>query len=202
MNKNEFNSWEDTFRFCYDTINTNGSQKDKTKNNNKSSRCNSCKSGNGKEEYSDSARYADSDVPGGFQDIPPQLLLVIGELLGNIIAGNIPFNIQNVVGNWLQLVGQAIAVFNAQQQYYEGGPGRYYNPIYRNVENPFCTSEVDETQNNVVDESMTSGSSNINNTSQKHKSANEINELKVCIDNLCREIGVLKQEIDEIKKKT
>lgn len=202
MNKDEFNNWEDIFRFCYDTVNTNSSQKDKSKENTKYSQCNNCKPGNDKGEDSDSARYADSDIIGGFQDIPPQLLLVIGELLGNIIAGNLPFNIQNVVGNWLQLVGQAIEVFNAQQQYYQGGPGRYYNPIYRNVANPFCTSEVYETQNNVVDESKTSGSSNINNKSQKHKSANEINELKVCIDNLCREIGVLKQEIDEIKKKT
>ena len=32
------------------------------------------------------------------------------------MAGNLPFNVQNVVGNWLQLVGQAIEVFNAQQQ--------------------------------------------------------------------------------------
>lgn len=202
MNKNEFNSWEDIFRFCYDTVNNNSSQKGETKNDNKNDQCNSFKSANNRGEASESARYADSDILGGFQDIPPQLLIVIGNLLGNVIAGNLPFNIQNVVGNWLQLVGQAIEVFNAQQQYYQGGPGRYYNHIYRNVANPFCTREVDETQKNVVYESTTSDSSNINNTSPKCKSANEINELKLCIDNLWTEIDILKQELYEIKKKT
>ena len=183
MNQNGFNSWEDIFKFC--SGNREG-------NNGNSSGCNNCKPGNGQGEADESARRADSDIPGGFQDIPPQLLLVIGELLGNVMAGSLPFNVQNVVGNWLQLVGQAIEVFNAQQQYYQGGPGRYYNYIYRNVANPFCTSQPDEEQKSIVvdkneeDSSNSSGSSQGQSSKSKNKSQNlkEINELKTCINNL------------------
>lgn len=74
----------------------------------------------------------------GFQDLNPELFVLIGELLGNAIAGNLPFNVQNSLGNWFQLVGQAMLTFNAQQQYFQGGTGRYYNPKYKNVANPFC----------------------------------------------------------------
>lgn len=199
MNQNGFNSWEDIFKFC------SGNREE---NNGNYSGCNNCKPGNGQGEADESARRADSDIPGGFQDIPPQLLLVIGELLGNVMAGSLPFNVQNVVGNWLQLVGQAIEVFNAQQQYYQGGPGRYYNYIYRNVANPFCTSQPDEEQKSIVvdknEEDSSSGSSQGQSSKSKNKSQNlkEINELKTCINNLCNEIEVLKKEISELKKKT
>jgi len=36
----------------------------------------------------------------------PGLFIVIVEILGNIVAGSIPFNVQNAVGNWLQLVAK------------------------------------------------------------------------------------------------
>lgn len=211
MDQNRFNSWEDIFKFCSGSTNKDNYEGNKGENNQSSSKCNNCKPGNGQGEADESARRADSDIPGGFQDIPPQLLLVIGELLGNVMAGNLPFNVQNVVGNWLQLVGQAIEVFNAQQQYYQGGPGRYYNSIYRNVANPFCTSQSDETQKNIVvdknsesDEKSEKNASinQRNKTGNKPQSFKEINELKVCVKKLCNEIEGLKKEIEELKKKT
>ena len=122
---------------------------------------------------------------------------MIGELLGNVMAGNLPFNIQNVVGNWLQLVGQAIEVYNAQQQYYQGGPGRYYNYIYRNAANPFCPDGSDEDQANI--------SSNKKKTSKskaKTSSDESIKELKSSIKELSNEVRELKKEIEELKKKT
>ena len=73
-----------------------------------------------------------------FQNVNPELFIVVGELLGNVIANELPFNVQNAVGNWLQLVGQAIETYNAQQQYYQQGPGRYFTPDSFNVDNPFC----------------------------------------------------------------
>jgi hypothetical protein len=72
-------------------------------------------------------------------------------LFRNILLfhGSIPFNIQNAVGNWLQLVGQVILTFNAQQQYFQGGSERYFNPKYYNVTNSFCnTTPTNTTQNN------------------------------------------------------
>ena len=43
-----------------------------------------------------------------FQNVNPELFIVVGELLGNVLSNELPFNVQNAVGNWLQLVGQAI----------------------------------------------------------------------------------------------
>lgn len=75
-----------------------------------------------------------------FQDMPPEAFIIVAEVIGNLWACNLPFNIQNALGNWLQLLGQIILTYNAQQQYFQGGPGRYYNPKYRDVNNPFCPS--------------------------------------------------------------
>ena len=95
-----------------------------------------------------------NDIPGGFQDINPQLYLVLGELLGNVIAGNLPINVSNSIGNWIELLGQVILTYSAQQQYFQNGPGRFYSPIYKNVGNPFCQSRSStgsESPSNTVD---------------------------------------------------
>ena len=124
MDQNGFNGFDEFIKSFNDYISSFTSEKGNENTDNSEETCEECRFGSSNADSTKSQREACSDIPGGFQDIPPQLLLVIGELLGNIIAGNLPFNIQNVVGNWLQLVGQAIEVFNAQQQYYQGGPGR------------------------------------------------------------------------------
>jgi hypothetical protein len=56
-------------------------------------------------------------------DIPPGLFTIIAEILGLYVADNLKLNQQNSVGNWLQLVGQVILTFNAQQQLRQQGPG-------------------------------------------------------------------------------
>lgn len=81
-----------------------------------------------------------------FQNVNPELFIVVGELLGNVLANELPFNVQNAVGNWLQLVGQAIETYNAQQQYYQQGPGRYFTPDSFNVDNPQCQKAGDESR--------------------------------------------------------
>lgn len=82
------------------------------------------------------------DIIGGFQDIDPLLLSVFAELLGNVLSGELPTNLVNSLGNWIQLIGNVIALYNAQQQYQEGGPGRYYSPNYKNLNNSFCTTKA------------------------------------------------------------
>lgn len=132
-----------------------------------------------------------NDIPGGFQEVDPMLVAVIGELLGNIIAGNLPFNVQNVVGNWLTLVGQSILTFNAQQQYFQGGPGRYYNIKNLNVTNPFCPQQTAQTTN----------TSTSNCESKKSKgSETEINELKRVLASLQRQVSHLEKNIDDLSK--
>ena len=138
----------------------------------------------------DACRCGNSDIPGGFQDLNPQELIVIANILGIAIANKLPFNIQNAVGNFFELLGQVIITFNAQQQYFEGGPGRYYNPIYRNSSNPFCENTVDESGVNTgggsSKSSGKSSSKNSNNKSlQKRIEAleNELKKLKKDIDN-------------------
>lgn len=126
------------------------------------------------------APFGCDDIPNGFQDMDPQIFIVIAELLGNIMAGKLPFNVQNAVGNWLMLVGQAIVTFNAQQQYFQGGPGRYYDVRNKNVTNSFCTS-------------------NSQNTSQK-KSSSEVEDLKKDLKELKKEISQLKNKLDNLDR--
>ena len=136
----------------------------------------------------EACRNGNSDIPNGFQDLPPNIYVLMGELLGNIIGAKLPFNIQNSVGNWLQLVGQAILVFNSQQQYFEGGPGRYYNPIYRNATNPFCPQSTppDDSGNNV------SNTPNPSNNTSNFSGQPTIADLEARILILERELRALK----------
>lgn len=79
-----------------------------------------------------------SDFYLGFQDLDPMATVVISEIIANNLSRELPSSILNAYGNWLQLIGQVIEVYIAQQQYQECGPGRFYNTLYRNVANPFC----------------------------------------------------------------
>lgn len=56
-------------------------------------------------------------------DIPPGLFTLIAEALGIYVAKNLRLNDQSAIGNWIELVGQAILTFNAQQQLRQQGPG-------------------------------------------------------------------------------
>lgn len=144
----------------------------------------------------DDCRCGDSDIPGGFQDLNPQVLIVIATILGINIASKLPFNIQGAVGNFFELLGQVILTFNSQQQYFQGGPDRFYNPIYRNASNPFCENTVDESGVNtdgVSSKSSRKGSSkNSNNYDNK--------ALKKRIEALESELEKIKKDIDNNKK--
>lgn len=184
MEFNGWNSFEDLARACGYTINTsNTNSTSKNQNNNSSTT---------------SSNIGCGDIPNGFQSLNPELFIIIGEILGNIIAGNTPFNVQNAVGNWLQLVGQAILTYNAQQQYFQGGPGRYFNPKYYNVTNPFCnTSSTSSTQNSTDSNSQTSNKnknkdSNLNDKSSKK---DKITELEIRINQLSTEIEEIKNQL-------
>ena len=65
----------------------------------------------------------------------------------------------NALGNWLQLVGQVIQLYNSQQQYFQSGPGRYYDKGYKNVSNPFCANPKESN----------GGEKNVRRTSKKKK---------------------------------
>lgn len=87
-----------------------------------------------------------------FQDLNPSAVVLFSALYANYLAVNLPFNAQNLLGNVLELIGQALLAYNAQQQYFQGGGGRYYSPEWRNVSNPFCEGRQsqadDDTFNN------------------------------------------------------
>ena len=122
------------------------------------------------------------DMTGGFQSVYPQLFVLVGEVIGAIISEKLPINVQNAFGNWLQLIGQVILTYNAQQQYFQGGPGRYFNPKYYNVSNSFCT-DTDYVQDGEV-------------KSDHKKSSKD----KVKVKNLEKEIRYLKSQINEMKR--
>ena len=134
-------------------------------------------------DYSEGARTnccvnLDLDIPGGFQDINPVVFIVIGEVIGNALAGELPFNVAVSISNWLNLVGQVIETYGAQQQYFQNGPGRYYNRAFRNVGNPMCKCESTSNSN------TTNSNCNMEST-----------------ENISDEISKIKDQIDDINKK-
>lgn len=138
--------------------------------------------------YTNKNGFGCNDMPGGFQRINPMLFIVIGDILGDVMAGNLPFNVQNSIGNWIQLVGQAIETYSSQQQYFQSGPGRYYSPENLNITNPLCP-EVSKVQSgtSVSDE-------------QAQNSSSKSNEDEVIVELLCT-IKEIKEELTEVKKR-
>lgn len=208
MNFNGWNNIEDFVKACgYENFNNNSNS-----SNNRSETNDGNNSNNETDEFFNMGCH---DIPGGFQSVNPQLFAIVGQILGDIIAGNLPFNVQNAVGNWFELVGQVILTYNAQQQYFQGGPGRYFNPRYYNVSNPFCSNTSGgntegNTSSGGVAYDNDGGESNTSNRSdsQKNKGSskdksniknNDIKELKKDINMLMEQIDELKNRINDIE---
>lgn len=203
MNQNGNNSFDEFIKFFNEymaSFDSETTDENSSSNTSQASngRCENCMFGNENAEATEDQRKACSDVPGGFQDFNPQILNLITVLFGNIAAQKMPFNVQNALGNWLQLLGQVIITFNAQQQYFQGGPGRIYSPIYRNAANPFCSNSSDDGQANVSSSKKKKTTSSSEN---KVQSSNDINELKKSISELSKQIKELQSEIENLKKK-
>lgn len=218
MNFNGWSNLEEFAKICgYENFSNSNKSNNKSSNNgsetndgnninNENSRSETNDGNNINNETDDFFNMGCHDIPCGFQSLNPRLFAVVGEILGDIIAGNLPFNVQNAVGNWLELVGQVILTYNAQQQYFQGGPGRYFNPKYFNVSNPFCTntsggntSSGTFTHTNDGDQSSTSNTSDFqkNKRSSKDKSNIKNNDIK----ELKKDINMLMEQIDEIKNR-
>jgi hypothetical protein len=189
MEFNGWNSFEDLARACgytnchKDSDNTHEKSNDNTKNEFCNMGC--------------------CDIPNGFQSLNPQLFVVIGEILGNILAGSIPSNVQNSLGNWFELVGQAILTYNAQQQYFEQGPGRYFNPRNYNVGNSFCNTTPQNTnQNNSASKAGKSSSKSKEKNSNSDYDRKSSGENKVDkIEELELRINQLTAELEKIRNK-
>lgn len=150
------------------------------------------------------------DIPGGFQDLHPQLFVLIGDIIGQVMAGNMPFNVQNSIGNWFELIGQAILTYSAQQQYFQNGPGRYYDRKYKNVGNPFCQKNpTPDNQNDgkgtgEVEDTVSTNSSNRNSSKTNSNSRSyddEFKDLKNTVKSLEEEVKNLKEIINNINNK-
>lgn len=167
-------------------------------NNKNNSNCNN--SGTSNNSASSDPNEQCSDVPGGFQDLHPQMFVLIGDIIGQVMSGNMPFNIQNSIGNLFELIGQVILTYSAQQQYFQNGPGRYYNRKYKNVGNPFC--EQNPTPGNVNDGTTSSINTTESTTTNKNiKYEEEIKKLKSDINNLVCEVELLKRELQDVRKR-
>lgn len=77
------------------------------------------------------------------QEAQPESVLLLAELIGNLVPLQMPFNVQNLIGNWLQLIGQIILVFNAQQQLWQDGPGYCYSRCNKNIGNTMQPNQTD-----------------------------------------------------------
>ncbi len=193
MKFNGWNSFEDLARACgYTNSHKDSDNTSETSNNNATN---------------ESCNMGCYDIPNGFQSLNPQLFVAIGGILGDILAGSIPANVQAALGNWLLLVGQAIVTFNAQQIYFQQGPGRYFNPQNYNVDNPFCqTTSQNTTQNNSSSKNSKKFKQKvkkktriliiIKKSSSKNK-VDKIEELELRINQLISEMERIKNEIEK-----
>ena len=192
MEFNGWNSFEDLARACgYSNCNKNRNNADETSKDNATN-----------ESYNTGC----SDIPNGFQSLNPQLFVVIGEILGNMLAGSIPSNVQNSLGNWLELVGQAILTYNAQQQYFQQGPGRYFNSKNYNVNNSFCnTTPKNTNQNNSSSKERKSSNKSkeknsnydYNRKSSSENKVDKIEELESRINDLIAEMNIIKNKLEK-----
>ena len=169
MDKNSFNSFENIMKVC-------GYSFDKDGNINYSS-------------FNRDSYIGCNDITGGFQDIYPQLFVLVGEVIGAIVSEKLPINVQGSFGNWLQLIGQVILTYNAQQQYFEDGPGNYFNPKNYNMSNSFCSNEDYDNDKGVKNDSKKASKYKI----KVKNLEKEIKFLKIQINNM-------KIELDNIKK--
>ena len=142
--------------------------------------------------YTNKNGFGCNDMPGGFQRINPMLFIVIGDIIGDLMSGNLPFNVQNAVGNWIQLVGQAIETYSGQQQYFQSGPGRYYSPENLNVSNPLCPEASSE--------NSTSSNDNNENNERSEDYVKAIQCLYTAIKDMENELDGLKSRIDTMEK--
>ena len=109
----------------------------------------------------------------------------MGEILGDVLSGKLPFNVANSVANFLALVRQIIETYAAQQQYQQSGPGRYYSAAYRNVTTLYFTNPSPSQSDG--GEPITSGPSSKKSSSNSYSRNNE-------------EIAILKKEIQDLKR--
>lgn len=171
MDKYEFNYFEEIMKACGYSFDDDGNVKYCDMND---------------EEYED--YIGCRDMIGGFQKIYPELFVLVGEVIGAIISESLPINVQNSFGNWLQLIGQVILTYNAQQQYFQGGPGHYFRPEYYNVTNTFCENAEEYKQDGEVKEGYRKSSGNKNNTKNIEKEIrylkNQILKLQIEINNI------------------
>ena len=188
MNYDEINEFLKKYSdaiFSENNTNDNNNNKNSQKEDSKSNYKNNFNYGF---FYTNENGYGCNDMPGGFQKINPMLFVVIGDILGDLMSGKLPFNVQNAVGNWIQLVGQAIETYSGQQQYFQSGPGRYYSPENLNVTNPLCpTSSSNET----------TSTSNTNSNSQNETSSDN----EKLIESLYCIIKDMKDELDDVKSR-
>lgn len=140
-------------------------------------------------------RNANLDLAFGFQDADPMLLTVVSEVISNALSQNIPTNVADSFGNWLQLVAQVLFMFIAQQQYQQSGPGRYYNPAYRNVTNPFCSNPTQSDGGEPVSRKVSKKKKKRN-----KKNDEDIKQLKLMISSMQAEIDSLKSEISYLRR--
>ncbi|WP_315079909.1 hypothetical protein [uncultured Clostridium sp.] len=145
------------------------------------------------------------DIPGGFQDINPILFITLGEVIGNVISGQLPYNVANTISNLIILVGQIIETCGTQQHYYEIGPGRYFNCAYKNIENPFCDFDTkkEENVNNISDLTKDENlkKDNLNQDKGSMKKCNNVNDICFKLENLECEFSRMLTKMYELEKR-
>ncbi|MGN0144220.1 MAG: hypothetical protein ACI398_04505 [Clostridium sp.] len=185
MDKCEFNCFEDIMKACGYSFDEDGNIE-------------FCNTDNENFEYG----IGCGDIAGGFQHVYPELFILIGEVIGAIVSQRLPINVQNAFGNWLQLVGQAILTYNAQQQYYQGGPGHYFDPrnydIANSYDENYCRNSNKEEYSR-DGEYKEGGRTKHGRNKKSSRSKGEINDIEKEVKYLKKQIREMQSEINNMK---
>lgn len=146
------------------------------------------------EEYLKWCSKLNLDIPGGFQHITPMEFVVIGEVIGDIMSGQLPYNVGNMISNLMILIGQIIETYGTQQMYYEIGPGKYFELTNKNSENSICN-------NNNYENLKKQLNLKVNNLSENKNLVESIKKLNLKIINIEYKLNRAINKINELENK-
>lgn len=127
----------------------------------------------------------------------PEVVVSSAEVIGNISAYKMPYNVQNVLGNWLLLIGQAIITFNAQQQYCMNGPG----PCFGEDVTTQTSAATDQSDSRDLEARLADMEAQLTQMQQLVSEQRTGIEWRF-LEQLCRNLAVVQPEVNENEFRT
>ena len=206
MDLNNFSGIEDLLKYLgYEKMTEVDDDENSNKFNESSSKKNKNHCNSNIDESEEWFSKLNLDIPNGFQNISPILFVTIGEVIGDIMSGQLPDNVANIISNFIILIGQIIETYGTQHQYFEIGPGRYFKYAYKNIENPFLNQDMNpkEDLNNIsnLTKDGTANNDDLNECNDSIKKLHDISNIYFKLEKLQCDVRKIKTKMYELEKR-